>query len=106
MPKRYLFLPKPRKTANRGDNRDEPKPRRPRTLASCIPTAPQKAQQLLNSTFAAEIREKMRERDSQTSEDPQFYGASWASAEPHGTAHVAVITEDYAVSVTSTVNTE
>ena len=52
----------------------------------------------------AQILEKID--DSRTFDDPAYYGASWAAADPKGTAHVAVITEDYAVSVTSTVNTE
>lgn len=71
-----------------------------------VPEARDKVKQLLNSTFVAEIRAKMLERDHQTSEDPEYYGASWSAVDPKGTAHVSVITEDYAVSVTSTINTE
>ncbi|XP_034239742.1 glutathione hydrolase 1 proenzyme-like [Thrips palmi] len=71
-----------------------------------VPSAKAKAQQLLDASFAAEIRAKMQQVDTQTSLDPEFYGASWSTQDPQGTAHVSVITEDFAVSVTSTINTE
>lgn len=66
----------------------------------------QKVAQVLNQTFADEVREKIKGLDKQTSTDPKFYGASWAPVDPKGTAHVAVVDSEYAISVTSTVNTE
>ncbi|KAK3930804.1 Glutathione hydrolase 1 proenzyme [Frankliniella fusca] len=65
-----------------------------------------KANQLLNQTYVDEIRQKIKEHDSRTSQDPKDYGATFEAADPQGTAHVSVITKDMAVSVTSTVNTE
>lgn len=65
-----------------------------------------KSAQLVNQTFVDEIRQKILSHDKQTSQDPKDYGATFDTVNPKGTAHVSVITEDFAVSVTSTVNTE
>lgn len=66
----------------------------------------QKANQLVDPTFVEEIRSKIKDRDAGTSLDTAYYGASWSVPDNKGTAHVAVVTADYAVSATSTVNTE
>jgi len=53
--------------------------------------------------MAMEIRANIS--DSATSNKTADYGAHWANAESHGTLHLAIVTPNTAISVTSTINT-